>query len=184
MSSPLHLQRAAKALRQGSIVACPTESVWGLSADPLNSAAVQQLLAVKQRPVEKGLILVASCLEDLALYIEAPGRKALQRATATWPGPHTWVFPASPQAPGWITGSHPSVAVRVTAHPVLAQLCKAFGGALVSTSANRSGQPPCRDVAQLRLRFGPQLLAIPGATGGLAQPTPIREVATGNILRR
>jgi len=94
------------------------------------------------------------------------------------------VFPASPFTPPWITGSHDTVAVRVTAHPVLAALCLRFGGALVSTSANRAGKPPCRTVTDVRLRFEPGLRVVPGATGGRASPTTIREAATGHLLRR
>lgn len=184
LPSALQLRLAAKTLRRGGIVACPTEAVWGLSCDPLNRAAVAHLLQMKQRDAAKGLIVIASRLEQLGLYIEAPSRKALLRATATWPGPHTWVFPASPDAPGWVTGGRATIAVRVTAHAPVAALCDAFGGALVSTSANRSGQPPCRDVAGIRRRFGPSLQLLPGPTGGLQRPTTIREVATGNILRR
>lgn len=184
MTSPIHLSRAARALRLGDVVACPTEAVWGLSCDPLNPAAVQRLFRLKARDPAKGLILVAAHLDQLGLYIEAPSRKALLRATATWPGPHTWIFPASPEAPDWLTGGRDSIAVRVSAHPPVIELCNAFGGALISTSANRSGQPPCRSIAELRLRFGPGLLALPGPTGGLASPTSIREAATGHILRR
>lgn len=183
-SHALALSLAARALRRGAVVACPTESVWGLSADPLNRLAVEALLKLKEREWQKGLILVAAHLDQLSLYIELPSRTALRRARDTWPGPATWVFPASPQAPPWITGDRDTIAVRVSAHPVVSALCTRFGGALVSTSANRSAQPPCRNVAQLRLRFGPDLLIVPGATGGLANPTPIREAATGHLLRR
>ena len=130
------------------------------------------------------MILVASKLSQLERYIEIPSNNALKRATATWPGPATWVFPAAPTAPIWISGEHDSVAVRVTAHPVLAALCRRYGGALVSTSANRAGQPPVRSIAELRLRFGPELPAVPGALGGMQRPTSIREAATGHILRR
>lgn len=181
---PLQLRLAARELRQGALVACPTEAVWGLSCDPLNRKAVEGLLRLKQRPVDKGLILVAADLEQLAYFIEVPGRTALRRAQDSWPGPATWVFPASPFAPPWITGAHDTVAVRVTAHPLLAALCRRFGGALVSTSANRSGQAPCRNVTELRRRFGPALCVVPGATGGRQNPTTIREVATGHLLRR
>ncbi len=183
-SHGLALALAARALRRGSVVACPTESVWGLSADPLNRLAVEALLKLKQREWQKGLILVAADLDQLSLYIELPSRTALRRARDTWPGPATWVFPASQYAPPWITGDRDTIAVRVSAHPVVNALCKRFGGALVSSSANRAGQPPCRKVSQLRLRFGPDLLIVPGATGSLAQPTPIREAATGHLLRR
>lgn len=181
---PLQLRLAASELRRGAVVACPTEAVWGLSCDPLNERAVSALLALKQRPVGKGLILVAAHLDQLAYYIEPPSRMALRRARDTWPGPATWVFPASPYTPAWITGDHDTVAVRVTAHPVLAALCTRFGGALVSTSANRSGQPPCRTVTGVRLRLDARLRVVPGATGGRDAPTPIREAATGHLLRR
>jgi L-threonylcarbamoyladenylate synthase len=181
---PVQLRLAASELRRGAVIACPTEAVWGLSADPLNRRAVEALLALKQRPVEKGVILVASHLDQLAHYIEWPSRTALRRARDTWPGPHTWVVPASPFAPLWVTGAHDSVAVRVTAHPLVAALCERFGGALVSTSANRTGRPPCRTVAEVRRHFGPTLRVVPGATGGLAAPTTIREAATGHLLRR
>ena len=181
---PLQLRLAARELRRGAVVACPTEAVWGFSCDPLNQRAVTSLLTLKQRPIEKGVILVAANLDQLAYYIEPPSRTALRRARDTWPGPATWVFPASPFTPPWITGSHDTVAVRVTAHPLLAALCLRFGGALVSTSANRSGQPPCRTVTDVRLRFDPALRVVPGATGGRASPTTIREAATGHLLRR
>ncbi len=182
--APLQLQLAASELRRGAVVACPTEAVWGFSCDPLNQRAVTALLTLKQRPVDKGLILVAAHLDQLSLYIEPPSRTALRRARDTWPGPATWVFPASPFTPPWITGGYDTVAVRVTAHPVLAALCIRFGGALVSTSANRAGQPPCRSVTAVRLRFDPALRVVPGATGGRESPTPIREAATGHLLRR
>ena len=181
---PLAVSLAARLIRRGGVVACPTEAVWGLSCDPLNQRAVSTLLSLKERPVEKGLILVAANLDQLSYYIEPSSRTALRRARDTWPGPATWVFPASPFAPSWITGRFDSVAVRVTAHPVMAALCLRFGGALVSTSANRTGQEPCRNVSSLRLRFGPELRVVPGATGGRESPTPIREAATGHLLRR
>lgn len=181
---PLQLRLAARELRRGAVVACPTEAVWGFSCDPLNESAVNTLLELKQRPVEKGVILVAAHLDQLAYYIEPPSRTALRRARDTWPGPATWVFPASAFTPPWITGAHDTVAVRVTAHPVMAALCRRFGGALVSTSANRAGQPPCRTVTDVRLRFDPALRVVPGATSGRESPTPIREAATGYLLRR
>ena len=180
----LKLRLACRRLRTGGLVAVPTEAVWGLSCDPFDRRAVDALLQLKQRDWRKGLIVVASELDMLAPFIEAPSGMALKRAKATWPGPATWVFPAAPTAPTWITGEHDSVAVRVTAHPLLRALCAQFGGALVSTSANRAGHAPARSVAELRLHLGPELTVLPGALGGMSRPTSIREAATGHILRR
>ena len=182
--SELALRRAVRVLRAGGIVAVPTEAVWGFSCDPYNRAAVETLLRLKERDWRKGLIVVASELDHLAGLIESPSAMALKRAKATWPGAATWVFPAAPTAPMLVSGEHDSVAVRLTAHPLLRALCARWGGPLVSTSANRAGQPPARSVSELRLRFGPALTVVPGALGGMSRPTSIREAATGHILRR
>jgi L-threonylcarbamoyladenylate synthase len=108
----------------------------------------------------------------------------LARAQASWPGPHTWVFPRASDVPDWIAGSHAGIALRVTAHAPAAQLCRTFGGALVSTSANRHGEAPARSAADVRAAFGDTLDAIlDGPTGGLAQPTPIRDAVSGALLR-
>lgn len=177
------LRDAVRVLRAGEVVAYPTEAVWGLGCDPLDPAACQRLLALKQRQPDKGLILIAVRVEDLMPFIEIPDAAALARARASWPGPHTWVFPASAAASRWITGVHRSVAVRVTAHPIAGALCAAFGGALVSTSANRAGEPPARSAEEVRAQFGPGLFLLPGPTGGLATATPIRDALTGQTYR-
>lgn len=182
--SELALRKAVRVLRAGGIVAVPTEAVWGFSCDPYNRTAVETLLRLKERDWRKGLIVVASELDHLAGLIESPSAMALKRARATWPGAATWVFPAAPTAPMLVSGEHDSVAVRLTAHPLLRALCARWGGPLVSTSANRAGQPPALSVSELRLRFGPELTVVPGALGGMSKPTSIREAATGHILRR
>ena len=177
---------ATAVLRTGGIIAYPTEAVWGLGCDPFDEAAVLRLLAIKQRPVEKGLILIASSivqLEGLADWDALP-RKRRDDVLATWPGPHTWIVPATPRVPRWITGAHDGVAVRVSAHPVVVALCGSFGGALVSTSANPAAAPPPRTEAEI----DPSLLAaidgcVPGDTGNLPRPTPIRDARSGAGIR-
>lgn len=182
----LSLSQAVAVLHQGGVIAYPTEAVWGLGCDPYDQAAVTRLLQIKQRPVEKGLIVVAAELEPLRplLDLTALPAERLAAVLASWPGAHTWVLPAAAQAPPWVTGAHRSIAVRISAHPQVAALCRAWGGALVSTSANRGGEPPARQRAEL----DPQLLSaldgvVGGETGGLAQPTPIRDAVSGEILR-
>ncbi|MCL7715439.1 Sua5/YciO/YrdC/YwlC family protein [Stenotrophomonas mori] len=173
-------------LREGGVIAYPTEAVWGLGCDPGNEAAVMRLLALKQRPVGKGLILVAAEVAQLDGWVRLDALTAERRAAVlqSWPGAHTWVVPAGPRAPRWITGAHDGIAVRVSAHPQVCALCRAWGGPLVSTSANLAGQPPARTRDQL----DPALLAhldglLDGATGGQAQPTRIRIAANGQVLR-
>jgi L-threonylcarbamoyladenylate synthase len=92
--------------------------------------------------------------------------------------------PASANAPRWITGAHAGIAVRVSKHPVVVDLCKAFGGALVSTSANRAGEPAARAIAELDPRIGDAVDAVAGGeTGGLLRPTDIRDARSGAVLR-
>lgn len=181
---------AADALRRGGVVAYPTEAVWGLGCDPFDETAVRRLLAVKQRPVEKGLILVAGALTQLDGLLDWEALPAARRSAvlASWPGPNTWVVPATARVPRWVTGEHPGertgVAVRVSAHPVVVALCAAFAGPLVSTSANLSGQAP----AFRRDDLAPALLAridgvVAGETGGLRAPTAIHDALTGAQLR-
>jgi L-threonylcarbamoyladenylate synthase len=177
---------AAAILRSGGVVTYPTEGVWGLGCDPFDEAAVRRLLALKQREVDKGVILVAATADVFDPLLDWDGLPAGRREAvlASWPGPHTWVVPATRRVPAWITGRHDSVAVRVSAHPVVAALCTAFAGPLVSTSANRAGAPPPRR----RVDLDPELLAqtdgwVAGETGVLAAPTPIRDARTGAVLR-
>lgn len=179
MLSQLQLRHAAHQLRRGEVLAYPTEAVFGLGCDPRNPNAVSQLLAIKRRDWRKGVILIAADFTQLQPFL-APLSKALSKQVFdTWPGPVTWVLPAAPNTPAWLTGGRPSLAVRVTAHAPAAALCRAFGGALVSTSANRSGQAPATSWQQIRKVFGPQLPVLPGQCGGLEKPTQIRNGLNG-----
>lgn len=181
------LHRAVATLDAGGIVACPTEAVYGLSCDPLDPEAVQRLLAIKQRPQAKGLILVASRLSQLDPFLVPLPRDARERVLRSWPGPHTWLWPARAAVPTWLRGAHGTLAVRVTAHPLLAALCEAFGGALVSTSANLAGQRPARSALQVRCRLGDAVgegdLILHGRTGGAARPSTIRDARNNRLLR-
>ena len=187
MTSPLlSIHEAATALQTGGVIAYPTEAVWGLGCDPRNEQAVLRLLAIKQREVEKGLILIASHLDQLRpfLNLAAVPAENLAAVLASWPGPHPWVLPASAVAPSWITGAHDGIAVRISAHPLVIELCNAYGGALVSTSANRAGQP----AALTRQTLDPEVLVgvdglVAGDTGGLGAPTAIRDALTGAAIR-
>jgi L-threonylcarbamoyladenylate synthase len=182
----MSLPSAVAALHRGGVIAYPTEAVWGLGCDPFDEAAVMRLLALKQREVAKGLILIAGALAafEPLLDWEALPTDRREAVFATWPGPHTWIVPASGRVPHWITGLHDGVAVRVSAHPPVASLCDAYGGPLVSTSANRAGAPPPRR----RSDIDPALLDaldgwIDGDTGALAAPTEIRDARSGAVLR-
>lgn len=186
MNYSMTVAAAAAALHGGGVIAYPTEAVWGLGCEPLNEGAVLRLLAIKQRAPDKGLILIASRLQQLQAFIDIhalpPDRQ--EPVLASWPGPHTWILPASAAAPCWITGTHRGIAVRVSAHPDVIALCNQYGGALVSTSANLSGQA----AATSRTDLDPALLqqldgVLVGETGGLQRPSSIRDALSGAALR-
>ncbi len=173
------------ALQAAQVIAYPTEAVFGLGCDPDNQAAVAKLLALKQRSQEQGLILVAADYQQLQPYIDdsrLPG-EVKQRLWASWPGPINWVLPAAPFTPMWLTGRFNTLAVRVSAHPIVRQLCKAFGKPITSTSANLSGLPPCRSLEALQAQFGNQLPILPGAVGPQLNPCEIRDALTNRCLR-
>lgn len=173
-------------LRAGGVIAYPTEGVWGLGCDPFDEAAVLRLLAIKQRPVDKGLILIAGALDQFDGLLDWDTLPTDRRAAvfASWPGPHTWIVPATRCVPHWITGTHDAVAVRVSAHPAVVTLCAAFGGPLVSTSANLAGVPPVSSRNALDRALLARLDGVcEGDTGGLSAPTPIRDARTGAVIR-
>ena len=175
---------AARVLLAGGIVAYPTEGVWGLGCDPANPNAVGRLLTLKRRDRDKGLVLLAANFKHLELWIAPLDPAARARLEATWPGPVTWIVPAAADCPAWITGARSTVAVRVSAHPVAHDLAAAAGTAIVSTSANSSGEPPVPTAEAVLKRFGAALAGlVDGRLGGLAGPTEIRELASGRVVR-
>lgn len=178
------LRQAVDLILGGGVIAYPTEGVFGLGCRPDEPLAVGRILDLKQRPVSAGLILIAAHRAMLDPYIDPD--PAEERSLALDPGrPVTWLVTAGPAAAGWITGGRPTVAVRITRHPVAAALCLGAGLPLVSTSANRRGRPPARSGVATRLRFGRQLdLVVGGATGGAAGPSEIRAAGDGRVLRR
>jgi L-threonylcarbamoyladenylate synthase len=174
------LQRAARILKQGGIVAYATEYCFGLGCDPFNRNAVFRLLRLKRRPVKKGLIILAADIHQLAPYAATVSASEL----ATWPGPYTWLLPARPGVPAWITGRHDKIALRVTAHAQAAALCHAAGMAIVSTSANRAGERPARTDREVTRRFGKLVdYILPGTVGSARAPTPVRDALTGELIR-
>lgn len=181
----LSLRLAVDTLYAGGVIAYPTEAVWGLGCDPADPSACMRLLQIKQRPVSKGMILVAASMEQLQGLLEPLPEDWRATLRTHWPGPVTFLIPdPAGQIPWWIKGGHEAVAVRVSAHPLVAALCRRFGGPVVSTSANRAGRPP----ATSRLTVTRQLrrdldYILPGPLGAEAAPSRIIDLASGRELR-
>jgi len=175
---------AAALLRCGEVIAYPTEAVWGLGCDPQDGGAVETILAIKGRSAAKGLILIAASSAQLKPYVENLSPEEVARLEEAGPLPITWIVPAARFAPHWITGGRATVAVRITRHGFAAALCRAFGGALVSTSANPQGKTPATNALRVRQYFrDAPLHIVSGPLGGAQKPSEIRDLRSGEVLR-
>lgn len=202
--------QAAEWLKSGRLLAYPTESVWGIGCDPFNQNAVQQLLAIKQRPIDKGMIVVTDCVERIEPLLNNLHLTQRQAVLDSWDmsshttakQAHTWLLPLPQNSshpltvpiPSWITGAHDSVAVRVIAHPLIQKLCAQLVspfnpyGFIVSTSCNPSGQAPALSLAQAQAYFAEnndlaQVGYLQGETLGYQLPSQINDALTGQVLR-
>jgi len=180
--SRFQIRAAAKAIKNQGVIAYPTESVFGLGCLPLSEHAVSKLLQLKRRPVEKGLILIASKLEQLehfTLLDDADRKKINAQNTAT-----TWLVNKSEQTPEWISGKHKKVAVRVSTHPIVKALCDEVEGAIVSTSANTSTAKAATSILQVRQYFPVELdYYLAGETGDIVTATQIIDIETMKVIR-
>ncbi len=178
------IAQAASIAARGGVVAYPVEACFGIGCDPADRTAVQRIFRIKGRPAGMGFVLIADCIERLLPLIDAADPCVLERPIASWPGPYTWIVPAAPRVKNYAANADSTLAVRVTAHPVAAQLCCLFGGALVSTSANRHGARPLRTSHDVKRTLGAELdFVVRGPVGRQKRPTQIRDAATGRTIR-
>jgi L-threonylcarbamoyladenylate synthase len=172
---------ARLAIKQGEVIAYPTEAVYGLGCCPFNKEAVFRIQALKARSSRKGFIILIANWAQLTPLITPISDELMQPVRETWPGPVSWIFPKSPQIPDWLTGEHEGIAIRMSAHPLLQALC--LDGPVVSTSANLSGEKPIVALAPLIEDFSSVDGVLLGELGGLSQPSQIIDVRTGTVLR-
>jgi L-threonylcarbamoyladenylate synthase len=178
------IKQAVSVLRKGGVIAYPTEAVFGLGCDPFNEKAVMRLLKLKKRSPEMGLILLVNSWEEVWRLAEKKDYPFLKAVEQTWPGPFTWIFPASPAVPAWIKGEYGTVALRISKHPLIRELLTAFGQPLVSTSANLMGEEPAKTIAEVQKQFSAGLdYILPGEVLGDLKPTMIRDVVSGEVVR-
>jgi len=177
------ISAAIAALKDGELIAYPTEAVWGVGCDPLNVEALMSLMALKSRPEDKGVILVAANLAQLKPFIQV-NDEIEQVLTQDSERPTTWVVEASDRLPKLVTGRFTTVAVRISSHPVVKQLCTAFSGPIVSTSANPSGLTAATTQRQVFDYFGDKIMAyVHGELGNASSPSRIVEAQTMKVLR-
>lgn len=181
MVSDFKIRQAARSVLTGNIIAYPTEAVYGLGCDPYQQHAVFNLLTLKNRPVDKGLILVGSALSQFNDFIEPLSNEHQQQIssqTAT-----TWLAPAA-HAPYWLRGRFGTLAIRLSAHPLVKTLCSTLGQPLVSTSANPAGKNPAKKYLQVQHYFHNEVdIILRDKTGSLTKPTEIRDLISQQVIR-
>jgi len=182
MNTPTYYRYLTTLLELGDTVLYPTEAVWGLGCDPSNEQAVAGLCALKGRAHDKGLIMIAASVDQLRLWIPSINDDMARQLSQAKDRPTTYVVEHNGSVPPWVSGGRATVAVRVSTHPAVIKLCNAFGGALISTSANISGNQPSTLRAQIEKDFH-GLSVAPGELGSQTKPSKIVNLATGEIIR-
>jgi L-threonylcarbamoyladenylate synthase len=181
----VRLRKIALDLARGALIACQTDTIWGFSCHPLHPEAIRRLLALKQRPLSKGLILLGSDWSQFAPYLDSRWLQTLQQAASASHGrPTTWIVPAATGCPPWLCPDGRSLALRRTAHPLIDRLTRRLDSPLISTSANRSGQPVARNRFIVERRFGSSLDHVIGPHETRHSPASrIIDLQSGWILR-
>ena len=180
----LTIPQAIGILKQGGVIAYPTEAIFGLGCDPDNDQAIQQILDLKLRPADKGLIIIASEVTQLKAYVDKLTDQQWQQAIITWPGPITWLMPAHPSVSNMLTGKHDTIAVRVTQHPIAKALCEQYGKPIVSTSANKSNEQPALSAKDVYDQFdGLVNCIVDGEVDTQSTPSEIRDLLSNKVIR-
>lgn len=186
-----YLKTIIKQLQQGHVIAYPTEAVWGLGCDMRRQDAFNKILELKQRSIEKGVILLSDSIERVEDFL-LPLDKTIQQIIQSWQSSNqratTWLLPIHPDIPFWIYGNHDRVAIRVSQHTLCKRLCQELNGFLVSTSANLAGCPPAKTATEVLNYFKDDcnkgnITLIDGELGQNQQPSRIIDAITGKIIR-
>ncbi|WP_434352826.1 Sua5/YciO/YrdC/YwlC family protein [Psychrobacter sp. HD31] len=192
---------ASQWMQDGKLLAYPTESVWGIGCDAFNQQAVKKILAIKNRPIDKGMIVVTDSIKRLTPLLDGLTQAQKQTLASSWESVNnstinqqqatTWVLPLPKEVsiPNWITGKHNSVAVRVIAHPLIKQVCTNMVsvdnpfGFIISTSCNPSDQQPAKNFVEANAYFGNNIGYLQGSTLGYTKPSQIKDINNSKVLR-
>jgi L-threonylcarbamoyladenylate synthase len=187
------LDDAVAALRAGELVVYPTETFYGIAADPFSASALERLFAIKGRDPQKPIALIAadsSMAFGIASRVPAAAKTL---ASAFWPGPLTIVLPARSGFPPSLIGPDGGVGVRVSPHPIARGLSEKFGGPITATSANRSGENPATTLKMAHESLGDEVkVFLEGGTLSASAPSTViacdasgyRVIRAGTIAER
>ena len=171
--SQRELERGVQALRDGGVVAFPTDTLYGLGADVFNLDALQKVFDIKERPAGLALPVLIDSWKQFETVAADVTQVARTLAEKYWPGPLTLIVSKADAVPDLLTAGAPTVAVRVPDHPVPRALARMFGGPITGTSANRSGEPDLKSLEELTDQLGSKVDYVV-----VAGPAPIGTAST------
>ena len=162
------IKKAVRLLKQGGLIAFPTETYYGLAVDPFNIEALQRLFKVKRRGAEKAVLVLVADQSQVKRFADSIPVDFNILMSAFWAGPLTLVFPARSNVPELLTGGTGTVGIRQSPNSIAIQLLQEFAGPITATSANRSGANPATTAAEVEEIFGSEvdLIVDGGATPG------------------
>jgi len=174
---------AISCLKSGGIIAYPTEAVYGIGCDPYNKNSVKKITQIKKRESRKSYILVASELSQLSNLINI--NSLSEEVLNSWPGHNTWLIKPKKNIPSWLMDNENGlIAIRVSSHPEIVELCQFFKNPIISTSANISGNKILKNHHDVEKIFGSYLdYLVLGNVGEHPEPSIIKDMKTGKVIR-
>ena len=174
--------RLVRFIRRGGIIAYPTESCFGLGCDPKNKKAINKIIKLKKRSLNKNFILIGSSLKHFDYFTNSFNDVTKENLFSKWPGPHTWIIKANNRCPNWLK-SNSKIALRIPSFSNCQALINSIDMAITSSSLNLSGKIPLKNYRDV-CRFLPnQVKLIKGRIGKNRNPSVIQDFKTKNIIR-
>lgn len=181
--SAIQLKKIQLHLKKGGVIAYPTESCYGFGCDPFNIKAIQKIINIKHRSSAKGLIVIAGKISELNHLIQPISTNDKQELSQYWPGPYSIILPTTSHTPKMLTGTHNSLAVRITKHQQVRTITRHLNYAIVSTSANKSGKQSIKTYRECVQQFGSLVMVIKGLTSFAKKPSTIINWQTKQVVR-
>jgi len=176
------VKRAAEVLGNGGIVVYPTETVYGIGCDPLNREAYSRILRLKGRDESRPMLLLACSVAQVEEFAGGLPDVVSRLADVFWPGPLTMVFRPEKRLPDYLYGPGDGVAFRVSPHPLASLLAFEFGAPVVSTSANRTGEPPLTTYSDALREFGDRVDVVLEGSGEMnGAPSTVVDLTSGEV---
>ncbi len=181
----LSIREGIDELNNGEIIAYPTEGVYGIGCNARNLKSVIKIAELKQRPIEKGMIILISDLKIIKDWIVGLPEEEIKKLYTEYSGyTYTWLLPKSLNCPYEVSGDSDCLAVRITQHPVAKALCLSLNAPLISTSANPQSLPSAKTVEEVSKYFNGKISGIvSGEVGSLRDATRIQNIKTDQFIR-